>query len=199
MTLGIICSLTSCKEKNPLLYVIEAFIYGTFSYLLLSLFTTVKFIDCIFDEKISIDVREIFWASICGVCIGLFLTYIYTHEFLYRFARKINLTKKFAENDVWSHIFNSPDISESWILVRDQSKNLMYEGWVEHFSDVAGKKELFMRDVMVYRNSSSKYLYEIDGLYISEGDDKFAIEIRELVDSKNIGKSNFSKGSEKNE
>jgi hypothetical protein len=42
--------------------------------------------------------------------------------------------------------------------------------WVEAFSDSSEKKEIFLRDVMVYGESSGNKLYEVPGLYLNISD-----------------------------
>jgi len=53
-----------------------------------------------------------------------------------------------------------------WVVIRDIKNDLMYEGWIKAFSDSTEKDEIFLRDVRVFKNSTSEELYDIPGLYL---------------------------------
>lgn len=95
-------------------------------------------------------------------------------------ALRTKLTKKFAEVDVWDYIFNSENEEMKWVIVRDVKNNLMYQGWVEAFSDTVKENELFMRDVVVYKNSTAEEYYSMPGLYISRNRDEITVEFPSL-------------------
>jgi hypothetical protein len=55
---------------------------------------------------------------------------------------------------------------------------LVYDGWVEGFSDDCQNVELFLRDVDIYRNSTNEALYQVGALYITLPRDQIFIEFR---------------------
>jgi len=91
----------------------------------------------------------------------------------------LNVSAKFGDIDVFSYIMNS-QIPE-WIVVRDIENNLMYEGWVEAFSDSTERDELFLRDVKVFNNKTAGELYDVPGVYIPKKRDNLVIEFRNLA------------------
>ncbi len=64
--------------------------------------------------------------------------------------------------------------------MRDKEKDLIYDGWVQAFSDDSKDAELLLRDVSVYKNSTGEGLYQIGMMYISRNRDDIAIEIRTI-------------------
>ncbi len=71
---------------------------------------------------------------------------------------------------------NSPDTE--WVTIRDISNNLMYDGWVQAFSDNSKEAELLLGDVAVYKNDTGEHLYDIDSQYLSLDRNNISIEIR---------------------
>jgi hypothetical protein len=183
ISVGLIHELTIVKYHNNIFYFVQAFVFGTLSYAILGLFNQVYFLECILDNTKQIVISEILWATLIGFILGIIATVLSTYEILHRFARKFKITRKFAESDVWGHLFNSPDIAESWVVIRDSDLDLIYEGWVEFFSNDVKENELFIRDVIVYCNATGDELYKLDGLYISRDKNSITLEFRELNNS----------------
>lgn len=67
-----------------------------------------------------------------------------------------------------------------WVIVRDIENDLMYEGWVQAFSDSTERDELFLRDVKVFTNKTADELYEIPGLYLPKSRENLTIEFPAL-------------------
>jgi hypothetical protein len=120
--------------------------------------------------------REVAWATLAGGILGLAVTFISSQKLHFRIARHLRITKKFGELDVWGFVFNSPQIE--WATVRDHSRNLAYDGWVQLFSDDSQSAELLLRDVQVYKNDSGERLYDTSSLYLSLDRNSIAIEFR---------------------
>jgi hypothetical protein len=185
LSIGIIYFLTTSKPMKIYFYIVVAFILGSLSYTFLApLFSFFKkdvtFFKCLFDSELLINTKEILWGSLIGIVLGIIITYIVNYEIFHRIARKIKLTSKFAEVNVWAHLLNSPDIQNSWVLIRDQNKDLMYEGWIEYYSTELANNEVFLRDVKVYINSTGDELYSLDGLYLMKNQNDITLEIREI-------------------
>ena len=200
----IIEKLTVMKERGPFYFVIYTFILGFFSYFTFAIVlwlintlpsvsrdTSVKFLKALLNSKEEIEITEVVWVSVLSIMNGFILSFIINRKYFHRLAQKMNITSKFGELDVWAYIFNSPDDTE-WVTVRDIKNNLVYEGWVEAFSDSVKENELFIRDVIVFRNSTGERLYEIPGLYICRNRDEVTIEFNalEFTDSINRHEDN---------
>tara|TARA_B100001245_G_scaffold173899_2_gene132317 strand:+ start:34374 stop:34610 length:237 start_codon:yes stop_codon:yes gene_type:complete len=71
---------------------------------------------------------------------------------------------------------NSDDVN--WITVRDLENDLMYDGWIQAFSDNSKEAEVLLGDVRVYRNSSGELLYEVGSQYLSMDRSNIVIEVR---------------------
>ncbi len=62
-----------------------------------------------------------------------------------------------------------------WVTVRDHKLDLYYYGWIEAWSDSGEERELILREVEVYKNSTAEFLYESDVIYISRKHDDLTI------------------------
>ena len=104
-----------------------------------------------------------FFAPLVSFVVALVLN----RHWLNRFAKKVKVGKRFGDSDVWSFTFNSSDLTDDWIVVRDFERDLAFEGWVNAFAETAEANELLLRDVKVYRSTTSELLYEINSLYVT--------------------------------
>lgn len=185
--------LTVYKERKPFYFFIYSFILGFLAYYTffaglkvgkLIFFSNsnvdVRFLSALFDKSASIDYREILWVSLASIFNGFFISFVVNRKYFHRFSQKLGITKKFAEIDVWDYLFNSDDDEMKWITVRDIKNDLVFEGWVEAFSDTVKESELFLRDVIIYRNSTAEELYSVPGLYLSRNRDEMTIEFKAL-------------------
>ncbi len=69
----------------------------------------------------------------------------------------------------------SPDVE--WVWVRDHTRNLVYEGYIQAFSDTTPLREILLSEVKVYSNESSELLYKIPILYLGRNPNELTIEI----------------------
>ncbi|MBL7075005.1 hypothetical protein ISS37_07190 [candidate division KSB1 bacterium] len=193
ITYLIIESLTVIKERKVFYFIIYSFVLGFiayFTFYLVLLLSTVfydfcieskfKFFKALLDPKVSLDITEIFFVSIIAIINGFILSYMINRKSLHRTAQSLRITKKFAEIDVWDLLFNSSDDEMKWVLIRDIKNDLIYEGWIEAFSDTVKENELFIRDVIVYQNSTDQELYKVPGLYLARNRDEITIEFPAL-------------------
>ncbi|OAN16493.1 hypothetical protein A3K86_10745 [Photobacterium jeanii] len=190
---GIICSFivdtfTNHKERAKFEFIINSYVYGLLSYgfywLLISKLgglvaieeTHVIFLASLFDQSKVVSFKEIFNVCIVATLLGALITYVHTHKLHFRLLRFLRVTKKFGELDVWGYFMNSPDVN--WITVRDIENNLMYDGWVQAFSDNSKEAEILLGDVVVYKNDTGEELYEVSSQYLSLDRAKIIIEMR---------------------
>lgn len=97
---------------------------------------------------------------------------------MHRIVRKLKISRLSGEPDAWAYLSNSPDFG--WVVARDTLNDLMYEGWVESFSVGRGSRQVLMRDVGVYRNSTGDELYYVIAVYIEPSASHMMIEIRAI-------------------
>ena len=134
-----------------------------------------NFLNCLFKEHEIPYLYNVIFTTIIAIIIGLILTYIIQNGKVHKLAQKLNISRKFSDSTVWGYILNSKDLSQ-WITVRDIKNDLIYQGWLAVFSAENKNNELFLTDVIVYRNSTGKELYQTYGLYITRKEDDLTIE-----------------------
>ena len=147
----------------------------------------------------SLDLIEIFYVALISIFVGYISSYLINYKILHKIAYIIKASKKFGDIDVWSYIMNSSNEEIEWVVVRDIENDLIYEGWVNAFSDGNDRNELFLRYVIVFRNSTGKKLYEVPALYLARNRDKLIIEFPKLsMDGYNIRKKEGVKNDKRN-
>lgn len=178
-------ALTSHPETKLHRVLIESLLFGFMSYFVYFLYTELPFIDTQFSfldtltiENATLDFAEILKVSGLSILIGLIFSGIINVKLLYRISRWFRITKKHGYVDLWSYVIDSDP--SYWVIIRDIGNDLMYEGWVEGFSDSTEIDELFIRDVIVYKNSSGKLLYSSPALYIPTKRENLTIEFPRL-------------------
>ncbi len=185
----IIEKYTVYEEKRHFYFVLYAFVFGMAAYALyyaflvsfnllpfVSIDVKVYFLDALLNAQQKINITEIF--LVCGLATlnGFVLSALINKRFIHKIAYNLGITKKFADLDVWGYLHNSDDDALRWIRVRDHEHNLVYEGYVEAFSDTFKDNEMFLREVMVSKNDTGDFLYDVPGLYISRKQDAITIE-----------------------
>lgn len=191
----IIDNLTIHRGREFKVFLLNAFTLGLASYFILFIWISVNnwivrlkglvpswevnFLDSLIDKTKNIDIKEVLIATMISVLLAFLISAGINHKLLHRFAKKLKITKKFGQLDVWSYTFDSPDIG--WVIVRDLDKDLMYQGWVEAFSDTYENNELLLRDVNVYRNSTAEELYFMQGIYITRELNNIIIEFPQIA------------------
>jgi len=208
---GILCayivdSLTVHSPRQPFCFLLRSFVLGAFSYLIYWAVITlgvaivpqifpagIIFDKALTDPKVQVSFKEIIYACGSAVFLGGFLTLASRHKWGNRLARWIGLTKKFGELDVWGYMLNSADVE--WVTVRDHANDLVFDGWVQAFSDNSRDAELLLRDVSVYRNSTGERLYQLGLLYVSRERETISIECRAVpIDDRVLWKEDESHG-----
>lgn len=172
---GLICSyivdaFTIHKPRDYFFFTLRAFVYGLSSYfgywIILkfrkiyspSIDTSVIFLNALRDPNVIISYAEVAYVTFIALIFGIIITLSSTYKIHFRIVHKLKITKKFGELDVWGFTFNSPQIN--WATVRDHKNNLVYDGWVQAFSDDSKDAEIFLRDVSIYKNDSGEKLYQ---------------------------------------
>ena len=179
---GIICAylidqLTIHKPRDPFFFLLQAFTLGLicyFSYWIIvqsithfwpnSINPDLTFLRTLTDSKQSFSFLEIIFVSLISVVLACIVSISSRHKVLNRTARRLGITKKFGELDVWGYMLNMEDVV--WVTVRDTKNDLIYDGWVQSFSDDSKDAELLLRDVSVYKNSNAERLYQVGAVYL---------------------------------
>ncbi len=187
---GIICAyvvdmFTSHKERTQFQFVINAFLLGFGSYLSYAIIVyfcapekveSIQFLDALSEGGAKISVTEILQVCAVSLLLAVVIIFVDTHKLHFRLLQFLGITRKFGEQDVWGVLMNLP--TSEWVTVRDDEKNIMYDGWVKASSDNSKEAELLLTEVSVYVNDSGVHLYDVDAQYLSLHRDKISIEIR---------------------
>ncbi|HDR5278537.1 TPA: hypothetical protein QCS28_005949 [Bacillus thuringiensis] len=138
----------------------------------------VSFLNSLIDKKADINIKEVVIATLIAIILALLISALINHRLLHKFAKKLKISKRFGQLDVWSYVLDSPDID--WVIIRDLENDLMYQGWIEAFSDTYDTNELFIRDVKVYKNSTAEELYFMQGIYITKDKTNLIMEFPQI-------------------
>jgi hypothetical protein len=192
---GVVCALIvqalmNRRERGALDFLVDAFVFGVGTYLLLAMLRAgcarisqiagwptpaeITFFDVLLNEKARISWGEIALSAVVAVLLGAGVAAIGNHHLLYRIAERLGISRKFGDPDVWNYFLNSPDIR--WVAVRDVATDTVYEGAVEAFSDTGVAPELLLRAVRVSRSSTYTKLYDCDRVYLSRDRSSLVIE-----------------------
>lgn len=183
------------KEQSDFMFVIISIMFGMFSYLVFQLIIYIITLGkniCSKTqyeyEKIetfaklsnsdSIPYSEVIWASIISIFLGFIISKVDHSKLINNIARKLNISNKYGDENLYSYFLNSPDIS--WVYIRDIDNSLTYLGNIESFSETLEHKEIVLRQVTIYSYPKSKELYEVDRVYLVFPKDKLIIEQAKL-------------------
>lgn len=193
---GIVCTyvvdhLTVHRPREIAFFLMQSFVHGVAIYFIYwcglkvlahnwpnSFTSGVTFLRALTDSSAPFSFREIAFVTALAVLIGCLISISSKYKLLNRFARLIKITKKFGELDVWGYMLNIKEIV--WVTVRDHENNLIYDGWVQAFSDDSKDAELLLRDVSIYKNDTGEPLYQSGAVYLSRSREKISIECRAL-------------------
>jgi len=178
-------ALTSHRETKLHRILIDSLLFGFLSYFVFYIYTEIpgistkfSFFDSLYEESSNLDFSEIGKVSGVSIIIALLFSNISNRKWLYKITRWLRITGKHGYVDLWSYVMDSN--IPNWIIIRDIENDLMYEGWVKGFSDSTEIDELFIRDVLVYKNSSAILLYSTPALYIPTKKENLTIEFPRL-------------------
>lgn len=183
--------LTTHRKRNIFYFIIYSFVFGTFSYLILNILIKInnwivekrgyyptwnsKFLDAVYNSDISINTNEVLSSSIIGIIVGLFTVFIINHKLVYRIAKKLKISNKHSDGDIWEYVFSSADVE--WVVIRDEEEGIIYQGSVTAYSEKDEKRELLLSNVKVYKEE--EWLYDMFSIYFNfDTSSKIKIEIQ---------------------
>lgn len=137
--------------------------------------STVTSFEAFSDEKIPISWPEVLIASAIAIPLAFAASALYTYKTINWIGRFLTVTKRFGDEDVWSYFNNV--YGAQWVFVRDHKLDLLYFGWILVYSDSEKQRELLLRDVRVFNNSTDDFLYEVSRMYLSRESFDLTIEV----------------------
>ena len=187
----IVDKLTKNRREYGVEFLLFSSLYGLISYLTAHVLCVVinwlscnklnlglTFFDSIFQDNLTPNLTEVFFTSIIAVALGLILSKIIQKGTLYKIAKKWGMTVQSGTDSVWESVLKSDEIT--WITIRDKEKDLLYQGYLEQYSDSFEKAEVFLREVKVYEDSTGAFFYDVDAVYLTLDPDHIIIEVQTL-------------------
>jgi hypothetical protein len=179
------------KLRSDYMFTLIAIMFGMFSYLALQVLLTMatffsgicnkgevvyEVIDTFknISDSSAIPYGEVMWASIISIVIAGIVIKLDTTKLLNNLARKLNLSNKYGEENLFSYFLNSSDIE--WVYIRDLNNKLTYLGSVRSFSESTDFKEIVLENVTVYNYPESQELYDVKRIYLCLPKDRIIIE-----------------------
>ena len=123
----------------------------------------------------DIPFSAILKTSIMALIIGFIAVPIDFHKLIIRCGKKLHLTNKYGDENLYTYFLNSKNIKE--VYIRDFNKQLTYHGKVIEFSENDSYSEIVLENVKVYLLEDSSFLYEIDKIYLANSKDNLVIEV----------------------
>jgi len=182
--------LTSHRRWSVFAFVLYSFLLGIGTYFLHQLILvlcgyiagcnsqSLFFWDALFNMNIKISLQEIALTCVFAILIGYLASAIINHKLLFRSAKFLKVSKKFGDEDLWAYFLNSPEVT--WVWVRDHTRKLIYEGWVQSFSVESSIRELLLREVKVFSNADGTFLYSVPAMYVSGKSTDLTLELPKL-------------------
>ncbi len=138
-------------------------------------YTKLSFWSSLFDTSIPVSLKEVALTCVVAVLVAYLVSAVVYHNLPFKVARKLGVSSKFGDEDLWAHFLNSKDVD--WVWVRDHARNLVYEGWVQAFSVTTPVREIMLRQVKVYSNEDGEHLYDVPAMYVAGSPDEISLEI----------------------
>lgn len=180
------------KEKLELKdYIVSVIMIGFMSYFSLLIvrkisscvfktkYTSVEFFKALLNIKTAtINLKEVFYAIICSIFIGLISVTLINKGCIYWIFRKCRITNKSGQ-DVWAEIFdNNTKGINSYVYVVNKKENIVYGGWVKNYSKDSSSPELLLENVVVTKDTKrSKEQRRFHRLYLPIDKENMVIEI----------------------
>lgn len=135
----------------------------------------ISFWSSLFNSQQPISPKEVFIGCIYSIFVGLIISKIIHYKYLNRIAKKLRITDKYGDENLFTFFLNAKEVN--WVWIRDKKKGLTYEGLRESFSETDSIREILLRDVKVYTYEDSALCYEIPALYLSFPSGELHIEM----------------------
>ncbi len=162
-------------------FIANSILFGSFSYLITELFIVklyddkrlINFWNDLPTSEIPYDI--VLKTCITGLFIGLIVSAIDHFKILNWFAKKIKISNKYGDENLYSHFLNASNVTE--VYVRDLENNTTYHGIIDSFSETDTTCEIVLWDVAVYSNDPSKLVNNLDKVYLSRPKNNITIEL----------------------
>ena len=188
----IVDTLTIHREWSPFRFSIYSVLLGVTSYLFDQVFLSLwglltplcqyiptppslTFWSSLFNTKTPISINEVIVTCLCSLVLGLLVTSITHHQYLYKIAKKLKVSDVYGEQELFTQFIRAKDVE--WVWVRCKTTGLTYKGYITSFAENEKLQEIELGDVTVYNSEDSNKLYELSKIYLASSPGDFIIEI----------------------
>lgn len=200
----VVDKLTVHEKWTPFEFSIHSLILGFLSYMLHQIilyiyafltyipnvrnnYKQLNFWSCLFDDKINISFTEIIYTLVFSIIVGFIVSALVQHKVLSKLAKQLKVSTKFGDENLYSYLLNSPDVS--WVTIRDKEQGVTYQGQIDSFSENESIREIALRNVKVFTYDTSELCYEVPSMYFSFNQDNIRLEVPILE-----GENNYEEG-----
>lgn len=171
-------------KPNDIEFLLRALMFGLASYLAVfvayGLFRTpfdlVDFSKAEDQNVLSAQLAdEVLWGVAASIVMAIGWLYLVNYKVLTRVFQWLKITKAYGDEDVWDFTLNSGERRVTYLHLRDFSKELVYAGYVNTFSETGRMRELVLSDVKLY-DFNGELLFETPLLYLARSPDDLHIE-----------------------
>ncbi|MBN8627343.1 MAG: hypothetical protein J0M17_17840 [Planctomycetes bacterium] len=200
---GIIChlivdALTVHRTRRLDHIILHSFVYGVVCYLVYAVCYSlchiriengilipspdgVAFLRTLTDEHTPVSIAEVLVVSALSFLVAFLLSYAINHHWIYHIAKKLRVTRRFGQPNVWLFALESKEVR--WATVRDIKNCVMFQGYVRAYSDIEPEREILLTQVIAYNEKTAQKLYEADVMYLARKRDDITIEFPVLQES----------------
>lgn len=142
-----------------------------------------SFWKAITDNKVSISIREILYASLIAIPIGFIGSVVIQYKVINKIANFLKVSNKYGDDNLFYHFLNLNEVQ--WLWVRDSDQDITYEGFLQYYNETDSLREIVLSEVKVFRSSDSEFIREAPYIYLTFSPDRFVIELPNTEEEKN--------------
>ena len=166
-----------------LFYSIYWIIFSIFSNVKLYFGLNLSIWDKLFTGIKSVNKYELFISYLISIPFGYICGFIISKKYILSFFRKLALTERSGDDDVWSFYLNSNKVA--WVFIHVKSEGYTYYGRISAYSDSTEKREILLSDVITYDSSTWTELYQVTETYLELKDFDYKIETPKIIENGN--------------
>lgn len=197
---GVVASLMldqiANRNKQPVFrFIVESALFGIAAFLIMEFFYSLynlslacfspdkKFEfglnlliwDSLFNDALVVNKVELLISYLLSIPLGVVFGIIYSKRLVNKVFKRLNITNRYGDDDVWSHFLNLP--STDYIIVRDRQTSLSYYGLLHSFSDSKEKREILLYNVDVYSTDAWTFQHSSEYVFLELDKSNYSIEI----------------------
>ena len=101
---------------------------------------TLSFWKAIIDNRASISIREILWASLIAIPIGFIVSAAIQYKVINRIAKFLKISNKYGDDTLFYHFLNLNEVQ--WLWVIDKEQDITYGGFLKYYNEADSLREI---------------------------------------------------------